>query len=104
MRVLKRILVATDFGQAAEVALKYARDLARTFGASLDVLHVCENALTRGVGIDGFVLDYANLQRDLEQTAQKQLDSLLSAEDRTMLQAKATVVTSCRLSKYFARS
>jgi nucleotide-binding universal stress UspA family protein len=94
MAVLKRILVATDFGQAADVALNYARELARTFGASLDVLHVCENVLTRGVGSDGFVLDCADLQCDVEQAARKHLDSLLSAEDRTMLHAKTIVVTS----------
>jgi nucleotide-binding universal stress UspA family protein len=45
MILLKNILVATDFGDASDVALTYGRDLARTFGASLRVLHVAENVL-----------------------------------------------------------
>jgi nucleotide-binding universal stress UspA family protein len=40
MIALKNILVATDFGDAADTALTYARALASTFGASLHVLHV----------------------------------------------------------------
>ena len=94
MVVLKRILVATDFGEAADVALNYGRELARTFGASLDVLFVCENVLTRGIGSDGFVPNYADMQDDLERAARKQLDSVLSDEERTELMAKAVVLTS----------
>jgi nucleotide-binding universal stress UspA family protein len=40
MIALKRILVATDFGPAAEAALIYGRALARNFGATLTVMHV----------------------------------------------------------------
>ncbi len=36
---LKRILVATDFGEAAKTVFAYGRDLARGFGARLDILH-----------------------------------------------------------------
>ena len=48
MVTLKRILIATDFGEAADVAFAYGRELARKFGASLDVLHVVDNVLARG--------------------------------------------------------
>jgi nucleotide-binding universal stress UspA family protein len=94
MVVLKRILVATDFGEAAGVALDYGRELARTFGASLDVLHVCDNVIARGLGVDGFTVDYTTLQREVEAAARKQLDALLDEEDRTMLHAKPMLVTS----------
>src|SRR6185295_10849861 len=87
MVVMKRILVATDFGEAAGVALNYGRELARTFGASLDVLHVCDNVIARGLGADGFTVDYSTLQREIEASARKQLDALLDDEDRTMLNA-----------------
>src|SRR5581483_9894239 len=40
MIALTKILVATDFGEAADAALNYGRALARRFGASLEVLHV----------------------------------------------------------------
>jgi nucleotide-binding universal stress UspA family protein len=43
MIVLKNILVPTDFGEAAEAALRYGRTLAATFGADLHVLHVMDN-------------------------------------------------------------
>ena len=40
----KHVLVATDFGDTSEAALDYGRDLARTFGAKLHVLHVAETS------------------------------------------------------------
>jgi nucleotide-binding universal stress UspA family protein len=92
MVVLKRILVATDFGEAADVALNYGRELARTFGASLEVVHVCDNSTARGRGADGFTVDFSNLQRELEAAAQRQLDALLDEQDRTTLKARAVAV------------
>ena len=44
---LTQILVATDFGEASEVAMDYGRALARTFGSSLHLLHVMENSFLR---------------------------------------------------------
>ena len=49
MIAMKRVVVATDFGEAAEVALNYGREFARAFGARLDVLHVCANAIPSGL-------------------------------------------------------
>jgi hypothetical protein len=40
---LKRVVVATDFCDASKVAVVYGRELAHTFGARLDVLHVVPN-------------------------------------------------------------
>jgi nucleotide-binding universal stress UspA family protein len=91
---LKRVLVATDFGEAADAALSYGRELARTFGARLDVLHVVENVLTRGFGAEGYVASYPDLQRDVEEAARRQLDSLLPEEDRVKLQARTILLTS----------
>jgi nucleotide-binding universal stress UspA family protein len=94
MIALKRVLVATDFGEAADVALNYGREFARVFGASLDVLHVCDDVVARGFTADAFAADYSNLQHDIETTARTRLDTLLSEEDRNMLKAKAILVTS----------
>ena len=47
MIVLKHVLVATDFSPASETALTYGRALARTFGASLHLLHVAGNFFLR---------------------------------------------------------
>src|SRR5688572_22397926 len=43
MILLKKILVATDFSEPSGVALTYGRDLARSYGATLHVLHVVES-------------------------------------------------------------
>jgi len=65
---LTKVLVATDFGDAAEVALAYGRELGRCFGATLDVLHVADNVYTR-VGVEGLVAAYSDMQKEIEDNA-----------------------------------
>ena len=52
MILLKQILVATDFSEPSEAALAYGRELARTFGAQLTVLHVQGGERRCGAGTD----------------------------------------------------
>ena len=94
MVTLKKILVATDFGDAAEVAFAYGRELARSFGASLEVLHVADNVLARGFAAEGYMASYPELQRDVEESAARQLNALVSEEDRALLGARTVVRTS----------
>jgi nucleotide-binding universal stress UspA family protein len=94
MITLNRILVATDFGEAAGAALDYGRALARRFGAKLTVLHVVGDIMTSGYGVDGYVAGYSDLQRDAEDGAQKDLDGLLTESDRTDLGGKSVLLTS----------
>jgi nucleotide-binding universal stress UspA family protein len=94
MIALKRILVATDFGEAAEVALNYGREFARLSGADLDVVHVADSVAARGAGADGFVPNYGELQREVEAAARRQLDALLTDEDRTTLKVRPVLLTS----------
>ena len=91
MVTLKRILVATDFGDAAGVAFAYGRELARTFGASLDVLHIADNVLARAFAGEGYMASYPELQRDVEEAAARQLDALVCDEDRAVLNAKTII-------------
>jgi nucleotide-binding universal stress UspA family protein len=49
---LHNVLVATDFGPAADAALTYGRALARTFGARLHLLHAMENSFLRASPAD----------------------------------------------------
>ena len=91
---LKKILVATDFGEAADAALAYGRELARNFNAQLDVIHVVENVLTRGFGAEGYVASYPELQQEVEDAADRQLPSLVSPDDRQTLRAKTTLLKS----------
>jgi nucleotide-binding universal stress UspA family protein len=91
MMKLKKILVATDFGEAAEVALRYGRELARNYGATLDVLHVADNIFAHAVGAEGFVATYPAIQSDIEDAARQQLDQLVGDEDRAVLGAKTII-------------
>jgi nucleotide-binding universal stress UspA family protein len=94
MIALKKILVATDFGEPADVALEYGRQLARQFGASLDVLHVTENVYARAFGADGFASTYPEFQRDVDDAARRELNELVGDEDRIELRARGVIVTS----------
>jgi len=94
MIVLKKILVATDFGSASESALRYAQALARGFGAELHVLHVVENLLTRAMDGYGYAAISPEVQLDVERAGLRQTEGLLSDEDRRELRAKASTVTS----------
>lgn len=91
MMTLKRILVATDFGEAGDVALRYGRELARNFGAKLDVLHVADNVFAHAVGVDGFIAAYPAIQSDIEDAARKQLDRIVCDEDRAVLGARTVL-------------
>jgi universal stress protein A len=93
MVVLKKILVATDFGEASDAALSYGRELARTFGATLQVLHVVENVISR-YATEFALVAYPEVQAQVEDAARKHLDGLLSEEDREKLRATPVILTS----------
>jgi nucleotide-binding universal stress UspA family protein len=93
MILLKKILVATDFSEPSDAALAYGRELARTFGAQLTLIHVAENVAARAYGADGFVFVEPELQHDVEAAARTQADALICDEDRDVLRAETVVVT-----------
>jgi universal stress protein A len=92
MVVLKNILVATDFSEPSTVALAYGRDLARSYSATLHVLHVVEDVMMRYSPEVGFAIP--DLQRDLEKAARRDLDAAITDDDRRTLKVVAEVRTS----------
>lgn len=78
MIVMKNVLVAVNFDEASNVALRYARSLAKNFGARLHVLHVMENLFLRPM---------ANDPRAIEAGMTRRLLETLSDADRTELNA-----------------
>ena len=90
MIALKNILVATDFSDSSAVALNYGRDLARSYDASLHVVHVIEDLLALHGPEIGFA--YADIQRNIEAGVRRDLDSALSVDDQQALNAR-TVIT-----------
>jgi nucleotide-binding universal stress UspA family protein len=84
MIVLKKILVATDFSEAADAALAYGRALARAFNARLHVLHVVDDMYLR-LGGDAYAAVLPELQQDVERLARERLDELVVDNDPTPL-------------------
>jgi nucleotide-binding universal stress UspA family protein len=94
MIALKKILVPTDFGEAADAALNYAQALARNFGATIDVLHVVEDVSSRMFASEVYVAVPQSLQKDLEEAARKQLEHRLIDNDPKPLVMRPVLVTS----------
>jgi nucleotide-binding universal stress UspA family protein len=94
MIALKNILVATDFGEAADKALKYGRELATRFDATLHVLHVATNLYVNAVGGEGYAVIAGQLQEELEASALKRLDELLIDSDRSGPSIRRAILTS----------
>jgi len=93
MFAIKNVLVATDFSEPSDTALAYGRELARTFGATLHVLHVAENLAARAAA-DAYPMALPEMQRDLEHEAWTRLEATVTSDDRRTLRAKAVVLTS----------
>ncbi len=91
MITLKKILVATDFGEASDAALEYGREFTRTFGGAIDVLHVVENVLTRGFAVEGYAASMPDLQEAVDDAATKQLEAIVTNEDRAQLGARTVL-------------
>ena len=94
MIALKKILVPTDFGEAADRALNYAKELARTFGASIDVLHVVEDASARIYAGEIFIAVPPTLQKEIEDAARAELEKRTIDNDADPLPTRGVVVTS----------
>jgi nucleotide-binding universal stress UspA family protein len=95
MIALKKILVATDFSEPSDAALAYGRELARSFGAVLSLVHVVDDTMTRAYGIDGGVLlTDPDMQRQFETSALEQVNAALDSRDRIQLKATGVVLAS----------
>jgi nucleotide-binding universal stress UspA family protein len=93
MIALKNVLVATDFSESSDHALAYGRDLARTFGAKLHVLHIAENLMATSVA-EYYPAGFPEMQMEVEAVARTRVEDLVTAEDRAKLSAVAIVRTS----------
>jgi universal stress protein A len=96
MVTLKKILVATDFGEPSGAALRYGRAFAGAFAARLIVLHVADDLSRAAVGVDGFAGFPSDVLQDIERAARHQTEELLTADDRRLLKAEAITITSDR--------
>jgi nucleotide-binding universal stress UspA family protein len=94
MLTIKQILVPTDFGEPADAALTYGRELAGRFGATLHVLHVAENIYIATFGAENYAAVAPDLQRELEEAARVRLEQLAIDSDGSGPSIKPVVMTS----------
>jgi nucleotide-binding universal stress UspA family protein len=94
MITLNNILVATDFGEASEAALRYGRELAKRFDATLHVLTVAENVAIATLGAETFAAIAPELQHQIEATARQALDEAIIDSDHSGPVTRPIVVTS----------
>src|SRR3954468_10524115 len=94
MITLKNILVATDFSEPSDAALAYGRALARTFNATLHVLHVVANGSGALYGAEAYAIAMPGFQRDVEDAARRQLDELLVDNDPQPLPTRRALISS----------
>src|SRR5580765_5901771 len=94
MIMLNNILVATDFGAASEAALRYGRELAKRFDATLHVLTVAENVAIATLGAETFAAIAPELQHQIEATARQALNEAIIDSDHSGPVTRPIVVTS----------
>ena len=93
MITLKHILVATDFSEPSDAALVYGRELARTFQATLHLVHVGTPVSSVVYGAEGFSASIPELQEELDESARKQMDELLVDNDPRPLPTKRVLLS-----------
>ena len=92
---IKNILVPTDFSDASSIALRYGKEFATTFGATLHVAHVVEEvvldyyAWTSG----GMAPALSGVRADMEQSSNLMLDKFLTPEEQAACHAKLITLT-----------
>jgi nucleotide-binding universal stress UspA family protein len=94
MIAVNNILVATDFGEASESALRYGTELAGRFGATLHVLHVAQNVYVTTFGAETYAAIVPEMQQEIESAAKKRLEEAVIDSDGSGPRTKTVVMTS----------
>jgi nucleotide-binding universal stress UspA family protein len=94
MITLKNILVATDFSEPSDAALRYGRALAQNFNATLHVVHVVGNVSSIVYGAEAYAIPTPEIQQEVEDAARRQLNDLLIDNDAHPLPTRGVLLTS----------
>jgi nucleotide-binding universal stress UspA family protein len=78
MIAVQNILVATDFSETSTAALRYGRELAERFNATLHVLHVAERIDVTTFGAEAYTVSAPDLQQDVVEAARQRLHDMLT--------------------------
>jgi nucleotide-binding universal stress UspA family protein len=88
-----RILVPTDFSAPSDVALTYARVMARQFGGSLRILHVVEDTTFEDGPLSDALIPPSPVSRTSHlKEALERLAHRITSEDREQLDARCEVI------------
>ena len=81
MITLKTVLVATDFSEPSEVAVRYGRALADAFHATLHVMHVVPDSMSLPWATMADGLAMSDVQKQWETEARERLEGLIPEAD-----------------------
>jgi nucleotide-binding universal stress UspA family protein len=94
MIALKTVLVPTDFSDPSEIAFRYGKAFAESFGASLHLLHVVDSASMYVWGSpEGAVGMPAGAYDEAERYARERLQGLLTMPEQERFRAVQAIVT-----------
>jgi nucleotide-binding universal stress UspA family protein len=82
MIALKKILVPTDFSETSEVALRYGKALAETFGGTLHLLHVLPDPLAQPWGPEAYGVSIPDITAEMKRSALERLAALVPQAER----------------------
>ncbi|MCX6537647.1 MAG: universal stress protein [Acidobacteria bacterium] len=92
MLAIKTILVPTDFSEASEAAVKYAKAMAEAFGSSLHLVHVVEDLLAHAWAAEVYVASMPSLREEIEKEATERLGAIVTDEERQRLRVTTAVI------------
>jgi nucleotide-binding universal stress UspA family protein len=88
------ILVPTDFSEASDAALEYARAVAARFGSTLHLLHVVEAPFVTGpMGTEVFITESPAVQAELFEEAQVRLAARVTEHDKGRFHTTTEIVS-----------
>lgn len=93
MIAITQIMVPTDFSEASEAALAYARAFATCFGGSLHLVHVVEDLVALSWGADTYISALPRIREEVEADAVSRLEALLPADDPLREGARIVLLT-----------
>jgi nucleotide-binding universal stress UspA family protein len=92
MIALTSVLVPTDFSDASETALLYAKAFARAFGASLHVLHVVQEPFSQPWAVEAHGFALATMQEDWMREAKARIQTILAPDEPGTYRAELVTV------------
>lgn len=93
MTSIQHILVATDYSETSEAALRYATSLVEAFHARLEVLHVVEEPFGYVASSHGYIPELDAFRETLNKAAREQLSNLFTPEEVQRWQARLSLRT-----------